>query len=60
MLLRKFTAIALLCLVSAGTVDKEDDSFEETDDNFYDSRGELIVEDFFLSCIWFLYCFVTY
>lgn len=38
--LKKFTAIAMLCILSACTADKEEDSFEETDDSFYDSRGK--------------------
>jgi hypothetical protein len=44
MLLTKFTAIAVLFLVSSSIAIKEDDSFEENDDSFYDSRGELIFE----------------
>lgn len=40
MLWRKFVAVALLLLVSACIAEKEDDSIEDTDDSFYDSRGE--------------------
>lgn len=40
MLWRQFVSIALLLLVSASHAEKQDDSVEDGDDSFYDSRGE--------------------
>lgn len=37
---KKIVAIALLLLVSFASAEKEDDSLEQDDDSFYDSRGE--------------------
>lgn len=41
---KKIVAVALLLLVSFASAEKEDDSLEQDDDSFYDSRGKFTFE----------------